>query len=258
MFLTILLEFLKQAGYTVGAIFLCGYLIAFFNRRFYRNFGSMGGTMCYITGFLGTPVHECSHALFCLIFRHSITDMQLFQVGASDGTLGYVEHSYNPRNIYHRIGNFFIGVAPILVISTLLYFLSQWMTPNMVSRLSDINFGDNIFQGIKTIFNILGDYTSTWQFWVYVVLAIFLSLHMTLSGADIRGSLDGLTFLLVPLLIVDIILGLINVSLLTNFTAAIRAGAYFFIPFLTFGVAVTIVVWFLSFVFSRIFRTHRL
>lgn len=255
---SILLNFLTQAGYTIGAIFLCGFLIALFNRGFYSNFGSFGGPLCYITGFIGTPVHECSHALFCLIFGHQITDMQLFQISSDDGTLGYVEHAYNRRNIYHRIGNFFIGVAPILVISVLLYFLSSWLTPGMVSRLMVTDFSDGFFAGVGNMFSTLGIYVGTWQFWVYVVLAIFLSLHMTLSGADIRGSMDGLAFLLMPLLIVDVILGLVDMKLLTSFTDKVKDLASFFLPFLAFGVIVTALVWLVSFILSRVFKLHRI
>ena len=28
-------------------------------------------------------------------------------------TYGYVEHSYNPRNLWARLGNLFIGIGPI-------------------------------------------------------------------------------------------------------------------------------------------------
>ena len=257
MFPTILLNFAIQAGCTVGAIYLCGFIIALLNKGFYRNFGSSALTVCYITGFIGTPVHECSHALMCLIFGHKITDMKLFQVGAHDGTLGYVEHSYNQRNWYHRIGNFFIGVAPVTVISTLLFFLSNWLTPGMMGSFVSVNFQGNFFGGIGQIFTILGVYAVTWQFWVYLLLAIFLSLHMTMSGPDIKGSLAGMVSLLVPLLLIDIVLGLVDASLLVGLTNGIWSLAWYMIPQLIFGVVITAIVYLLSFPLARLTRPLR-
>ena len=99
--------FLLQIGFTVGITVLFGWLIAQCNRTFYRNFGRYGRTVCYLTGAIGTPLHECGHALFCLLFGHKIHEIKLFQIG-DDGTLGYVKHSYIKKNVYQRSGNFFI------------------------------------------------------------------------------------------------------------------------------------------------------
>ena len=69
------------------------------------------------TGFIyltmpGVVIHELSHLFFCLIFQHKIMKVNLFSP-QEDGTLGMVQHSYDSRNIFHRIGNFFIGSAPV-------------------------------------------------------------------------------------------------------------------------------------------------
>ena len=45
-------------------------------------------------GWLGTIIHELGHALFCIIFRHKITEMKLFDPDPETGTLGYVQHTY--------------------------------------------------------------------------------------------------------------------------------------------------------------------
>jgi hypothetical protein len=66
-------------------------------------------------GWLGTAVHELSHALFCVLFGHKITELRLFDPRASGGGLGYVRHAYDARNPVQQIGNLFIGLAPILV-----------------------------------------------------------------------------------------------------------------------------------------------
>ena len=102
-------NFLAQMVMTIGMIILFGFLIATFNKMFYRNFGSNALTVCYVTGAIGTPVHELAHALMCVIFRHRIDEIKLFQISSDDGTLGYVAHSWNPKNLYQSAGNFFIG-----------------------------------------------------------------------------------------------------------------------------------------------------
>ena len=80
MALDIFISFLLQVAFTVGIIFLFGWLIALCNKVFYSNFGRYGHIVCYITGFIGTPIHELSHALFCLIFGHKILEIKLFQI----------------------------------------------------------------------------------------------------------------------------------------------------------------------------------
>lgn len=136
MFREILRGFIFQSVGTIGVIFLFGWLIAQCNKRFYANFGRRARTVCYVTGFFGTPVHELSHALFCVLFGHKILEIKLFSLNSADGTLGYVNHIYNRKNFYQRIGNFFIGVAPILVISALLYLISCFLLPPFTSEMN--------------------------------------------------------------------------------------------------------------------------
>ena len=78
-------------------------------------------------GWLGTIIHELGHALFCLIFRHKITEMKLLDPDPETGTLGYVRHSYDPKNIYQLVGNFFIGIGPILLGTAVIFLLCYWL-----------------------------------------------------------------------------------------------------------------------------------
>lgn len=65
------------------------------------------------TGWLGTPIHELSHVAMCLVFRHRIDDVALFEPDLESGRLGYVRHSFTKSNWFERVGNVFIGLAPL-------------------------------------------------------------------------------------------------------------------------------------------------
>ncbi len=197
MMIEVFVNYIYQVVFTIGSIGLFGFIIALCNRIFYRNFGSKSNLICHVTGVIGTPVHECAHALFCLLFGHKIVEIKLFQIHSEDGTLGYVSHTYNRKNIYQRIGNFFIGVAPIIVISMLLYLLSLLLLPNMINMIQYevLNFSWN--KSITNIFKIIGTYATTSWFWIFIVISVFLALHMNLSKADIKGALSGLVLLLI-------------------------------------------------------------
>jgi len=257
MFVEIILSFITQVVSTIGAIFLFGFLIALCNRRFYSNFGSKSMFVCYATGFIGTPVHELSHALFCLIFGHKITEIKLFQINSDDGTLGYVNHSYNPKNIYQKVGNFFIGIAPIIVISALLYLFAYLIMPSTLSDISmlakSISFNKGAGEFFNMVYQILYTFFSaatTWQWWVFVIVGMFFALHMTLSGPDIKVALSGLLFVLPFLLIVDVILGLVGESVLASFDSVMfRIGAVFDI-FLLLALIISLLSCLLSWVYK--------
>lgn len=252
----ILVCYLLQIVFTVGLIVLFGFLIALCNKRFYANFGSYGRAACYITGAIGTPLHECAHALFCVIFGHKITEIKLFQINAADGTLGYVNHSYNPKNIYHKIGNFFIGVAPIIVISAVLYLLAYLLLPNFVAeingsfKISDFvsNIG-NVFTSLLAVLQSFFSCALSWQWWLFLVVGVFLALHMTLSKADIKGALSGVIFLLIAVLIVDVILGLVSGNLLTAFTQEVLSMASYLLCILVLALIISIIAVIISFIF---------
>lgn len=256
MFAQILTSFVLQIVFTVGIIFLFGFLIALCNKQFYANFGAFGRLVCYITGAVGTPVHECAHALFCVIFGHKVTEIKLFQINSADGTLGYVNHSYNPKNIYHKIGNFFIGVAPIIVIAAILYLMAYLLLPEFLTELSAgiqavdfvADFGGALL-GILSSVPIFFLYAVTWQWWVFLIIGIFLALHMTLSKPDIKGALSGLIFVLLAFLIVDVILGLVDSALLQSFTGGILSIASYLLCILVLSLIISVMALLISYCF---------
>lgn len=261
MFIQILLSYFLQVGLIFGTIFLFGFLIALCNRAFYANFGSHARAVCYVTGFIGVPIHELSHALMCVLFGHHIVKIKLFQIGAEDGTLGYVTHTYSKRNIYQRIGNFFIGIAPIVVITAILFLLAWLLLPGMVADLSAATGSAaqsgkvmdmllNIPHTVKTFFSFIG----TWQWWVFVGIGMLLALHMTLSGADIKNALSGMIFVFLTMFIVDIALGYADIALLNRATSYLLTGAGYMICFFSMALVIDLI----ALVFSLIVHFIRI
>ncbi len=201
--------------YFVGTIFLIGFAIYHLNRLFYRLVGYRM-SVCYATGLIGTPIHELSHALACVLFRHRIREMRLFQIDRESGVLGYVSHSYNPKSLYQRVGNYFIGVAPILVGTLFLCWMMRMLLPSAFEEFSEylrefsylqekgvswkwLAYAWAVFWGCIEI--LFSSATQGGSWWIFMILALCISIHMNLSGADIKGAASALP-LLVGLLVV--------------------------------------------------------
>ena len=115
--------------------------------------------------------------------------------------MGFVEHTYNRRNPYHQMGNFFIGIAPIvvggLVVTLLVRLLTPWMYNDMMGEISDVMTatGSEIFvqivKGIASIFISFFSISnfSSWRWWLCIALAFAISIHMEISRSDIKGGL---------------------------------------------------------------------
>ena len=153
--------------------------------------------------------------------------MKLYTPNSTDGTLGYVHHAYNLNSTYHRIGNFFIGVGPIIFGAVVLYAALYFLIPN-----KEVIFSDIEAQSHTLVAGVRGDYsagfTSLWgttqttltsmfnaanfsdyRFWIFLYLAICVSSHMELSPADIKGATGGLISLVLFFLFLNLlILGL--------------------------------------------------
>ena len=145
----------------------------------------------------GVVVHELGHALFCPLFRHRIVEMKFFSP-QPDGTLGYVNHRYDPGSRFQRIGNFFIGTGPIWLGLAVLYLVSLLLLPANIYGASG-----SIRAFLSAFFSLA--FWSRWQSWLWLYLFLSVGSHVTLSPPDIRGAGDGAMALIVTVLIFELL-----------------------------------------------------
>lgn len=207
-----------------GGIFVIGFLL-YFLARFTRNlFAKSFGYRAeiYVTAWIGTPVHELGHAIFCILFGHRIRKITLFKPNTRDGSLGSVEHSYNTRNIWHNIGNFFIGSGPLIFGSLVILLLIRFLLPNGETTYGVVNAGStpantdmseltgflhNIaHQAVSAIPVIFSKVNLThWLFWLFLYLSLAISSHMSLSPPDVKTMWKGLLAILLLMFVFNLV-----------------------------------------------------
>jgi hypothetical protein len=166
------------------------------------------------TGWLGASVHELSHAALCPLFGHRIDELALFKPDKKSGRLGYVKHSYNPRNPWHVVGNFFIGVAPLLGGALVLYGLLWLFFPEAARHTASADgLGVSLASGhlgeaANAVLSLARDVIAhlfmqdnllSWRLWLFLYLALCVGSHLAPSRSDYDGAKWG-ALLLVGLL----------------------------------------------------------
>jgi len=206
--------------YMTGMIIFVGFILGVLRKHSVENFQrSFGWNAVAITAIIGVPIHEISHAILCVLFGHKITKLVLIQKRDESGVLGYVNHAYNPNNVYQQAGNFFIGVAPIFggvsAIIALMYtiipktyneFISISMNNLHITKISYVALNailNSYIDLIKIIFSFK-NFTNPY-FILFLFLAICISSHISLSSADIKGASKGLFIIFFIILGINIL-----------------------------------------------------
>lgn len=217
--LTSVIQLFSLIGVIIVIGFILGYLESLTRTYWSRAFGRKG---FLLTAWIGVPVHELGHAIMCLLFRHKIVATQFFPTDTSQGALGYVQHQYNQKSIYQRIGNFFIGIGPIISGITALILLMRYFVPasyslfntNLETTVASTSINLDMIQNmfLSTFFLLKSLFTMsnllTPSFWLFLFIAICISAHIALSKPDIKGSIDGVIVMFILLFLFNIIAGL--------------------------------------------------
>ena len=176
----------------------------------------------YVFGWLGTSVHELGHAIFALIFAHKISEIKLFTPN-SGKSLGQVKHSYTKGNPYQTIGNFFIGIGPVLIGAFLLFAFTWYLFGVNIFHVAEknsviINFelfkslgslkntAVNIGTGVWEcfIYIIAGPKTNWWKLLLFFYFFYAVGSSISLSLSDIKGAFRGFIYFVILLLLFNI------------------------------------------------------
>ena len=201
-----------------------------FKQFVFPNFGM------YAFGIIGVPFHELCHAFFCKLFLHEVTSVKWFDAQGKGGSHGAVEHLYDPWNLYHRIGHFFIGLGPVLLSPLLLAVLFYVLVPDARPVLKSTLAGwDGMLAIAKGFYGVLvAKKTLTSPgFYLFIYLAVSISSQMELSREDLKQAAQGVLPLLFLILIVNTVAALFNFKIhgpleRTGFTV-FAIGACFFL-----------------------------
>lgn len=246
-----------QMASLFGGLFIFGLFIHFISRLTFtsieRAFWSRG---TYFFAWLGTPLHELGHALFCVIFGHKIVEIAFFKPDPVTGTLGYVYHQWNRSNPWQVLGNLFIAVGPVIIgclaLLAIFYFLiphSSQAWDAILARVSAMNQSGSVqgylgvleaasFAMVRLIFTWAN--LTTWRFWLFGYLSICVASNIRLSLADIKGSLSGLGCFILPFLFINF-LGLIT-----------GLGRERFFPFTASSLGIVYSLWMLALIMTVI------
>jgi hypothetical protein len=226
---------LSQLIILLGPILILAFIMNFIARKnenlSYKVLGQK--FYLYVFGWLGTSVHELGHAIFAIIFAHKVSEIKLF-TPSSGKSLGQIKHSYTKGNPYQTIGNFFIGIGPILL-GTLLLWLVTWFLFGLnifqIVEKHDVVFNSKLFQSFSVLknaaLNIVQGVWETFRFilansnWWKMVLFFYLfyaiGSSISLSSSDLKGAFRGFIYFV-------LLLFLFNIA--TNWSGDLLSGLF--------------------------------
>ena len=219
----------------------------------------------YLFGWLGTAVHEFGHLIFALLFGHHVSNVKLFSFNTSNPEMGYVKHTFNKKNIYQNLGNFFIGIGPILLGGSALFIIGYFIFDIKFNILtsSDLKIiNSSVTKGVRDVFFSLYDalmYTLKnilqnegivwWKYLLFFYLLFAIGSSISLSKSDIKGSFSGLLLFVAFILIFNLTTLWIGDFATTIFTSISNVVSSFYLVLLVsivFNLGFLLVLWLLS------------
>jgi len=221
-FINILKTTLIQVTGILGIFFILGFILSklqeWTQAKYQRTVGWKG---ILWTAWIGTPFHEFGHYFFAKLFRHKVRAFRIFEPNQATGELGHVDHSFNKFSLYQKVGNFFIGSAPMIFGSTILALLAYFFLPNGKEVFLPLRDANNSFISIfttskNTLINLFSLKNITaWNFWVFLYLSFCISSHLAPSKVDRKGMWSGLLHIILILFLLNIFAVLLKLDITT-------------------------------------------
>lgn len=170
------------------------------NEAWYASAGRMRVKLMLLSGLVGVPLHELSHALTATVFGMRVVDLKLYKPDPQSNSLGYVNYLYRPGSPVHAIGRFFVGFSPTIfggLAVSFLFNLTGVVNLDKVISPTDLVWAaqsGNYFYvahalttWISCVFSSIGD----WPAVMAVFTSMMIALHATPSRADLGGASVG-------------------------------------------------------------------
>lgn len=243
-----------------GLFFTFGFVLSKLQEWTQRNYvRSIGWKGILWTAWIGTPIHEIGHIFFALIFGHKINHISLFNPNEDTGGLGQVDHSFHKYSLYQRIGNFFIGSAPLIFGSVILVMMLYFMIPNgkeiflpLTDNVTSFStFFDSLlrtFTGLFTLENF-----KTWNFWLFIYLSFCIASHLAPSKQDRKGMWGGFFWIILILIFVNAGALLFHANITNHI---LKTSQYFgiFTAVFSYALIISLLHWLISVVILTPFR----
>jgi hypothetical protein len=168
-----------------------------------------------VFGWMGTIVHELSHAVACVLTGHRILAIKWFDADPAATSLGYVKHAYNPRSLYQTAGLFFIGTAPLVVGPILVSVAARLLigldmprwSDDMVAAVAAARSTDTLLVAASIASTELARWAASlslvtaqpWRLVLFAYLAFCIGSAIRLSRQDLKGVLIGAPFVLLAI-----------------------------------------------------------
>lgn len=241
-----LIQFLCLFGLLIVSGFLLTWISRWTNNSFRQfRFPQMG---LYLFGVIGVPLHEFCHALFAKIFFHDIQSIKWFDPKGKNGSYGVVVHTYDDKNLYHRMGLFFIGMGPVLLAPFLLYLGYLLLVPGSSHSFLSLTSPSETLERFTHSLTAAQNWGSV-GFYVFFYICICLTSQMELSNEDFAVARGGMIPLLCVLIVLNTGAYLINLNVHAHLRSLFSAFLNFWGSFFCLALALSILNMVFCFVF---------
>ncbi len=194
-----------------GIFFILGFILSKLQEKTHQIYQQTVGWRGILwTAWIGTPFHEFGHYFFAKLFLHKIIKVRIFDPNQETGELGRVDHTFKATSLYQRIGNFFIGAAPMIFGSLMLALFAYLFLPNgreLISSLSGNNTLSDFFINISSAFYnsfLKLSVLKAWNYWLFLYLSFCIASHLAPSKADRKGMWNGFLYIVLILILLNI------------------------------------------------------